>query len=355
MSSTMPGPAPHPAGAGKASKNNETPGDPSMNTPKQVIGAAIGALFCLCTSIATAQQFPARPVKIVVSYPAGGVVDILARPLAQGLQQAWGGNPVVIENRPGANAIIGTTAVAKAPADGYTLLFANDPSLSSNQYLYNSLPYDPVKELTPIITVGTTTLILVAHPSVPAANLGELIALARQKPGEISYGSFGPGSVNHMDMEAFAAQVGVKLLHVPYKGTADLVPAVAAGQVNMGFSAIGPVMPLVRDGKLKAIGVASANRQPLSPQVPTFAEQGVSGFEAISWFGLAAPAGTPQAIIDKLAADIRKVVTQPDYVKRIIDLGLEPLDLGPDQFAQYLVKDRAKYAQRAKTINLKLD
>jgi tripartite-type tricarboxylate transporter receptor subunit TctC len=313
----------------------------------------VGAL--LIGGTAAAQSFPSRPVKIVVSYPAGGVVDVLARPLAAGLQQAWG-HPVIVENRPGANAIIGTDYVAKQPGDGHTLLFANDPSLSSNQYLYSKLPYDPVKDFVPIVSVASTTLILTTNSSVPASNLAQLLALARQKPGELSYGSFGPGSVTHLDTEAFATAAGIKLLHIPYKGTADVVQALSAGQISMALGAIGPVVPHLRAGKMKAIAVASMQRQPLVPEVPTFHEAGIPNFEARSWFALAAPAGTPRAVVERIAADVLKVVAQPEYRKRfVLDQGLEPFELGPDQFAQYLAKDRAKYAERIKNANVRLD
>ena len=316
------------------------------------------AVLSLAAAAATAsaQSFPSKPVRIVVSYPAGGPVDVLARPLAAGLQAEWGGNPVIVENRPGANAIIGTDYVAKQPGDGHTLLFANDPSLSSNQYLYSKLPYDPVKDLIPVATVATTTLILTISSSLPPNSMQELIDLAKRKPGELSYGSFGPGSVTHLDTEAFASAAGVKLLHVPYKGTADVVQAQIGGQISMAFGAVGPVVPHIRAGKLKPIAVASLQRHPLLPEVPTVHESGIPNFEARSWFAIAVPAGTPRAVVDKIAADVRKVVAQPEYRKKfIVDQGLEPLDLGPDQFAEYLAKDRAKYAQRIKNANVRLD
>ena len=317
---------------------------------------AVFGLLALSLGPAVAQQWPSKPVRIIVSYPAGGPVDLLARNLAVGLQQLWNGTPVLVENKPGANAIIGTDYVAKQPADGYTLLFANDPSLSSNQYLYNKLPYDPVKDLVPVVNVASTTLILVTNASVPAKNLTELIALAKQKPGVLSYGSFGPGSVVHLDMEAFASAVGIKLLHVPFKGTADVMQALAGGQIDMAFAAIGPAVPQIKAGQMRGLGVASLQRQPLVPDVPTFSEAGVPNFEARSWFGIAAPAGTPRPIIDRIAADVLRVVQTPDYRKRVVlDLGLDPFEMGPDQFAAFLVKDRAKYEQRIKNANVKLD
>jgi tripartite-type tricarboxylate transporter receptor subunit TctC len=313
------------------------------------------AAALLLGSTAGAQTFPTKPVRIVVSYPAGGVVDVLARPLATGLQQQWG-QPVIVENRPGANAIIGTDYVSKQPGDGHTLLFANDPSLSSNQYLYSKLPYDPVKDFVPIVSVASTTLILTTSSSVPANNLAELIALAKQKPGELSYGSFGPGSVTHLDTEAFAGAAGIQLLHVPYKGTADVVQALSAGQISMALGAIGPVVPHIRGGKMKPIAVASMKRQPLVPDVPTFHEAGIQNFEARSWFALAAPAGTPRPVIERIAADVLRVVSQTEYRKRfVLDQGLEPFELGPDEFAAFLTKDRAKYAQRIKNANVRLD
>jgi tripartite-type tricarboxylate transporter receptor subunit TctC len=314
-------------------------------------------LFLMTVALAAgAQSFPSKPVKIVVSYPAGGPVDVMARALAAGLQPEWGGNPVLVENRPGANAIIGTDYVAKQPADGHTLLFANDPSLSANQYLYSKLPYNPEKDLVPVAMVASTTLILTVASSLPANNVRELIALAKSRPGELSYGSFGPGSVTHLDTEAFATATGIKLLHVPYKGTADVVQAQMANQITLAFGAIGPVMGLIKSGKLKPLGVASLQRQPLVPDVPTLNESGVPGFEARSWFGIAAPTGTPRSVIDKVAADVRKVAAQPEYRKKyILDQGLDVLDMGPDQFAEFLVKDRAKYAQRIKNADVRLD
>jgi tripartite-type tricarboxylate transporter receptor subunit TctC len=315
----------------------------------------VAALFgALALGHATAQTFPNKPVKIVVSYPPGGPVDVLARPLAEGLQKLWG-QPVIVENRPGANAIIGTDYVAKQPADGHTLLLANDPSLSSNQYLYSKLPYDPVKDLVPVAGVATTTLILLVNPALPVNSLQDVIALAKKKPGELTYGSIGPGSVTHLDAEAFASAAGIKLTHVPYKGTSEVVPALASGQIDMTLTAIGPSLPLIRSGKLKAIAIASPQRYSLLPDVPTFAEAGLP-FEARSWFGIAAPAGTPRAIIDKIAADVRRVVDTPEYrEKYIAGMGLEPFPMTPDQFADFLRTDRAKYAERVKNANVRLD
>ncbi|MFN0304410.1 MAG: Bug family tripartite tricarboxylate transporter substrate binding protein [Burkholderiales bacterium] len=318
-----------------------------------LVGALLGA--ALMTS-ALAQSFPSKPVRIIVSYPPGGPVDALARPLADGLQKLWNGNPVLVENRPGANAIIGTDYVAKQPGDGHTLLLANDPSLSSNQYLYSKLPYDPVKDFVPVAGVASTTLILLVPPGRSYATFQQLVAGAKDKPGTLSYGSIGPGSVTHLDAEAMASAAGAKLVHVPYKGTGEVVPALLAGQIDMALSAIGPSLGHIRSGKLRALAIASGQRNPLLPDVPTFNEAGLANFEARSWFALAAPTGTPRAVVDKIAADVRKIVDAAEYRdKYIAGMGLDPLPLGPDAFAKYLDADRTKYAERVKNANVRLD
>lgn len=317
-----------------------------------MVGALLGAVLMGNT---IAQQFPSKPVRIIVSYPPGGPVDALARPLAEGLQKLWNGNSVLVENKPGANAIIGTDYVAKQPGDGHTLLLANDPSLSSNQYLYSKLPYDPVKDFVPVAGVASTTLILLVPPTRTYTNLQQFIEAAKAKPGTLSYGSIGPGSVTHLDAEAMAGAAVIKLVHVPYKGTGEVVPALLSGQIDSALSAIGPSLGHIRSGKLRALGIAAPQRYPLLPDVPTFKEAGLN-FEARSWFALAAPAGTPRAVVDKIAADVRKVVDTAEYRdKFIIGMGLDPFPLGPDEFAKYLEKDRASYAQRVKNANVKLD
>jgi len=313
-----------------------------------------GLITAVLVGNSFAQQYPSKPVKIVVSYPPGGPVDVLARPLAEGLQKLWA-NPVIVENKPGANAIIGTDYVAKQPGDGHTLLLANDPSLSSNQYLFSKLPYDPVKDLVPVATIATTTLILLVPASLPANRLSELIAMAKKDPGKLTYGSIGPGSVTHLDAEAFASAAGIKLTHVPYKGTGEVVPALLAGQIDMALSAIGPSLPHIRSGKMKALAIAQPQRSALVPEVPTFAEGGVP-FEAKSWFAIAVPAGTPRPVIDRIATDVRRVVGEPQYRdKYITGQGLDAFTLGPEEFAAFLSKDREKYAQRVKNANVRLD
>ena len=320
---------------------------------------ALFALFALCNAFvitgALAQAYPAKPVKIIVPFTAGGLADALARGIAQELNREWP-QPVVVENRPGANTIIAAEATAKSPADGYTLLMANDPTLSSNQYLYSRLSYDPVKDFTPVINVAETVQLLVAGPAFAGRTLADLIAAAKAKPGEVSYGTYGAGSKAHIDTEAFARQAGVTLLHVPYKGVADVVPALLGSQIQIAIAGVPPVLQLVQSGQLRALAIASPKRAALLPNVPTFTEAGLNGFNASAWFGLVAPVGTPRAIVDKVAADVSKIITRPDFQKKYISgVGLELLNQSPDQFSEFLKKDRQAYAVHIKNINVKLD
>ena len=309
----------------------------------------------LSAGIANAQGYPNKPVRIIVPFPAGGLTDVFTRGLAQELTKLWG-QQVIVENRPGANTIIAAEATAKSAPDGYTMLMANDPTLSSNQYLYTKLPYDPVRDLAPVVNLIAVPSVLVANPSVPANTLQELIALAKQKPGEVTYGTFGPGSKTHIDTEGFSALTGIKLNHVPYKGIADVVPALISGQIQIALSGVSPVLPHLRSGKLKAIAMADSRRSPVLPDVPTFAEGGVPGFESRSGFGLAVPAGTPRPVIDRIAADVGRVVLMAEFRERFITgVGLEPMLLMTDQFADFLKADRATYAARVKNISVKLD
>lgn len=325
-----------------------------MRLPKTLIAG-----FALCgafaTSSAFAQAYPARPVKIIVPFTAGGLADTLARGIAQELGREWP-QPVVVENRPGANTIIAAEATAKSPADGYTLLMANDPTLSSNQYLYSRLPYDPVKDFTPVINVAETLQMLVAGPAFPGRTLADVIAAAKAKPGEISYGTYGAGSKAHIDSEAFARQADIKLLHVPYKGVADVVPALLGSQIQIAITGVPPVLQLVQSGQIRALAIAAPKRAALLPNVPTFTEAGLKDFNASAWFGLVAPAGTPRAVVDRIAADVSKIIVRPEFQKKYISgVGLELLNQGPDQFAEFLQKDRQAYAAHIKNINVKLD
>ncbi|MES2912384.1 MAG: tripartite tricarboxylate transporter substrate binding protein [Pseudomonadota bacterium] len=321
----------------------------------KTLAAMLLATAGLVNGTAFAQTFPDKPVRIVVPFTAGGLADVLARGLANELSKTWP-QPVVVDNRPGANTIIAAELTARSPADGYTLLLANDPTVSSNQYLYNKLPYDPVKDFTPVINIAATQEVLVVSDAFKGRTVADLIAQARARPGQITYGSYGPGSKAHLDAEDFSHLAGVKLNHIPYKGVADVMGALTSGQIDMAFSGMPPSITMVKGGKVRALAIAAPQRSKLLPDVPTTAEAGIANFESSAWFGLIAPAATPKAVVDKIAADVARVIARPDFQEKYITgVGLVLLNQGPQPFADFLVKDRAAYAKSVKNVNVKLD
>lgn len=327
-----------------------------QNIRRSIVGVALTVTLALTAGLSYAQEvFPSKPVKIIVPFPPGGLADNLVRGMAQELTNAWG-QPVVVENKPGANTIIAAQATARAPADGYTLLMANDPTVSMNQYLYSKLPYDPEADLIPVINVAETLEVLVVGPAFKGKTLSDLLAEAKAKPGTVTYGTYGPGSKAHIDAESFAKVAGVKLLHVPYKGVADVVPALLSGQVQMAFTGVPPVAQIVKSGKLRAIAIAAPKRSSMLPEVPTFAEVGLPNFHSSAWFGLVAPTGTPRARIDKIAQTVSRIIVTPEFQQKYITgVGLELLNQGPDQFAEHLKKDRAMYGSYINELGVKLD
>lgn len=321
----------------------------------KILAAGMAALALGTAQAAPSEAFPTKMVRIVVPFTAGGLADVLARGLAQELGARWS-QPVIIENRPGANTIIAAEYVARSRADGYTLLMANDPTLSSNQYLYRKLPYDPVKSFTPVAGVAQTREILLVANDFPAQGVADLVAQAKARPGHVTYGSYGQGSKAHLDAAAFSAEAGVELNHVPYKGVADVMTALAGGQINMAMVGVPPSIPMVRGGKVRLLAVAAPQRIAAFPDTPTFAELGFPRMVSQSWFGLVAPAGTPPAVVAEIAAAVRQVVAQPAFQeKTITSVGLEPLDLGPDAFARFLEHDRQEYEHVIRGLNVKLD
>ena len=323
-------------------------------TRRQVmVAASVAALSGPFVGPAMAQSYPARQVKLIVPFPAGGPVDTLGRVTAQKLAELWG-QPVVVDNRAGAGGIVGADFAAKQPADGYSIfLCAIHHSVLPS--LKPSLPYNIEKDFLPISFGALFPVILVAHPSVKANNVAELIALAKAQPGQISFASSGNGGGTHLAGELFNMHAGTKLLHVPYKGSAPAMNDLLGGQVQLMFSDAPTAIPHLKTGRVKALGVASAQRSALFPDVPTMAEQGLSDYEAYSWAGFMAPAGTPKDIVAQLSADINKLLNQSDIKQRLHQVGAEAMPSAPDQFAKTLKIEINKWAKVVKAGNIQAD
>lgn len=287
-----------------------------------------------------AHAWPTKPVRIVVAYPPGGGIDVLARQLADKLSPAWG-QPVVVENRPGANTIVATDAVAKSGADGHTVLMTTDATFSINPHLYAKLAYDAERDFTPVTMLVLLQQLLVAHPALPANTLEELIKLAKAKPGSINYASYGSGSQPHLAGEMLKNKAGIDLVHVPYKGISLAVPAVIAGEVQLTFAGIATSMPQLKAGRIKALATGGTARSPLLPQVPTFAELGYPEVETHAWFGLFLPAGSPAQAVERIYRDSKKILEEPEFrLKQLVEKGYEPVGSAPAEFVIYLKKDR---------------
>lgn len=309
----------------------------------------------LMTSLAVcAQSYPNRPVKVVVPYAAGGLPDTMARLVGQKMGESMG-QQLVIENRSGAGGIVGTAEVAKSAPDGYSLLVADVSQIAINPHLFAKLPYDPLKELTGVSLMGTSALYLVAHSSVPANNMKELVALIKSQPGKLSYGSSGLGSIHHLAMEALKVGLNLDLLHVPYKGTGQSVPALLGGQVPLLYAALPSIETHVKSGKVKILAVSTPQRSAQTPDVPTVAEAGVPGYDFVAEIGLYAPAGTPQEIVSKLAGEVQKAVKSPDVAQRFKQLGIDPVGSTPDAYNAMNRASYRKYEKVVKASGAKID
>ena len=315
--------------------------------------AFASALFALAAPIASAQDYPNRPVRIVVPFAAGGPADVYARFLGQRLGDALG-QPFVVDNRPGGGSVIGTDAVAKSPADGYTLLMMSNTH-TVNESLMPSKPYALMRDFVPVAPVNSSDLVLVVHPSVKANTLAELIAQAKAEPGKMSYASSGPGTPYHMAGELFKAMAGLDILHVPYKGSAGARTDILGGQVNMMFDAVTVMAQHAREGKVKAIATSGTSRSTVLPNVPTVAEAGVPGYESTIWLGIMAPKGTPPAVVSKLNAEIVKVVSQPQVVADWGKQGAVTMPMSPAEFEKYLNADIVKWERIVKISGAKPD
>ncbi len=315
-----------------------------------LLGAAALAAIVVAMP-AFAQDYPSKPVRIVVPYAPGGGLDVVGRPLVQKLAEAFG-QPFLLDNRPGGGTTIGTSAVARAAPDGHTLLLTLS-ALAIGPSLYPSLPYDPVKDFTPVAWIGTSSYLLSVHPSVPATTVKQLLGLSRAAPGRLNYSSPGIGTDPHMAAELFQNLAGVRWTHIPYGGGGPAASAVMGGQVDLTFLPTSVGTPFVKSGKLKALALSTARRSALLPGLPTIAESGVDGFAAEAWSGILAPAGTPAAIVNRLNAAIVKVVQAVDYRSLLEERLIEPVGSTVDQFAQRLRDDVAKWRRVAREGNIK--
>lgn len=298
--------------------------------------------------------YPTKPIRMVVPSSPGSGPDIMARAIGQALTESLG-QPVVIDDRPGAGGIIGSEAAAKSPPDGYTLIMSNAGAHTVNASLYAKLPYDPIRDFAAVTLVAMAPNILIVPPTLPARSVKELIALAKAKPGELTFGSGGNGSTAHLSGELFKSMAGINIVHVPFKGSPGAVIAVIAGQISMAFPNIPPALPQVRSGKLKALAVTTAKRSAALPDLPTVAESGLPGYEATAWFGVLAPAGTPSSIIAQLNAAIVRSLHTREMRERLIAEGTEPVGNTPEQFAQIVRNDIAKWAKVVKSSGARPD
>ncbi|HSV82831.1 MAG TPA: tripartite tricarboxylate transporter substrate binding protein [Ramlibacter sp.] len=304
---------------------------------------------------AHAQAFPNRPIRIVVPFPAGGVTDPLARFIGTKLTEQLG-QPVVIDNRPGGNSVIGASAVATAPADGHTLLLTTESTLVANPALYEKLAYDPVKDFEPITVIAAAEQFLVVHPSLNASTLGAFMELARSKPGALTYGSSGTGSAMHLNMETFKSASGLNILHVPYKGGAPALTDLLGGQISMMILSTGSIRQHVDTGKLVAIAVGTPRRSVNLPNVPTFAEAGLPNYEfATAWLGLLAPAGTPKPVIATLNSAVTKALESPEFRQRFSPAGLEPVGGSPQSFADLMKREAVRWTRMVKATGAQLN
>ncbi len=315
-------------------------------------------LATLCLGLvalgAAAQNFPERQVKFVVPYPPGGFNDTLARVSAEKLNKMWN-QPVVVENRPGGNTTVGNVAVAKSPADGYTILITPLP-FSALPGLYGAnLPYDALKDFTPLVWAGSTQNALVVRNELPVNNVRELLEYARKNPGKLNCGSTGSGSSNHLTMELLMKMTGVKMAHIPYKGSAPAVTAMIGGEIDVLFDNVPNVLQHIKAGRMKVIGVSGSQRSVLLPDTPTVAEAGVPGFEVNVWFGMQVPAGTPKAVVDKLNRDIVTLLKEPDVVQRFRNQGVEVAASTPEQFGALVRSEITKWTQLIREANIRIE
>jgi tripartite-type tricarboxylate transporter receptor subunit TctC len=324
-----------------------------MHIPRQ-IGAALVIACTLASASVVAQSFPTKPVRWVVPFPPGGGTDTISRTLAVKLGEIWG-QQVIADNRPGGGGTIGLAVAAKLPPDGYNLVLGQLANVGIAPALYPKLQYDPVKDFTPITLALTSPLILVVHPSVPAKTVKDLIALARTKPDAITFGSPGNGTTGHLATEIIRSAGKVKMVHIPYKGAVPAFTGLLGGEVAMYMSSIQPAMPMLKAGRVRALGVTSSKRIPTLPDVPTIAETGIPGYEVTNWYGVMAPAGLPKDILTKVHADLVKAMKQPDVQQRFAAEGGDATPNTPEQFAAFIKNEITKWGKAVRESGAKVD
>jgi tripartite-type tricarboxylate transporter receptor subunit TctC len=312
-----------------------------------IVAAIIGV-----PAAAAAQDYPSRPITLIVPYAAGGGNDVMARAAADKMSRTLG-QQIVIENRGGAGGSIATRQIAKSAPDGYTLGLGGTGTLAINPTLYANAGYDPRKDFAPVGLIATSALVVCVHPSLPVRSIPDLIALAKREPGKLNFASAGAGSGIHLGTEYFATMAGIKLTHVPYKGSSPALTDLVGGHVAIYFSSLPPAVGLVKEGKVRALAVTGAKRSPIFPDLPTVAEAALPGYEAVLHYGIVAPAGTPRAIIDKLSAALRAAVMSDDLKTRLADDGAEPLPSTPEEYAADIDREETKWSAIVKASGAK--
>ncbi len=321
---------------------------PAIKLFLALIAALSAQTMLYAQAPAVASAWPGRPVRIVIGLPPGSGSDLLARALAQELGDIWK-QPVIVENKPGANGILAAGAVAKSPPDGNTLLLAIDANITTNPYVYKSLPYDPVKDFAPVTMLMTFSTVLVAHPSLPAGTIAELVTKAKAAPEKFSYASLGNGSTMHLLSETLEHNAGIKLLHVPYKGIPQMAAALLTGEVQLGWLGAFTAKPLIEEGRLKALGVSGGKRSGMLPNVPTFADAGYKDVDVTVWYGLLAPAGTPRGVLEKIHASVAGVIAKPAFrEKHLTPKGYEPSGIGLAEFAGHIKREMVSRGELVK-------
>jgi tripartite-type tricarboxylate transporter receptor subunit TctC len=308
----------------------------------------------LAPALSTGQSYPAKPIRMIVPFPPGGGVDFIARIVGQKLSERLG-QQVAIDNRAGANGIVGLEALKAAPPDGYTIGAASAGPLAVNPFIYAKLPHDVLRDFTHIANMVNFPLLLVAHPSLPVKNVKELITLARLRPGQITYSSPGAGNSAHLAAELFNSMAKTKILHIPYKGTAPAVLAVLSGEAHLTYSSIPTILPQVRSGRVRALGVGNAERVPSLPEFPTIAESGLPGYEAYAWGGMIGPAHMPAAVVQRLSKEINEILRQKDVTDRMLAEGTVPTPSGPDEFTAYIKSELKKWGDVVKMAGIKAE